>query len=233
MKKRRSKLKSMSFQEKPFRYEYEEYQRWCMGDESTIQSLIDVCGDLGRTRETYFRQAKMKQNYPEVRYAVHLVEEEGFHANCIIYENYRLSLQELSKLNGKTGLIANGASLLSEIFLDAFFEEFDRLYDLNKESINKTREWMHVDLCAINHKPKQRQVRFSEIKRYDLGAKSTEIVQDEQLFVLGFVCHAVETLGEKLFRKNIYKVQTELIAFVPKKDFYSFKPKEYTIKFII
>ena len=96
----------ISFTETLFPYDFSEYRRWCTGDKNTIQSLLDECGTLGRTVNTYFKQGKLGQNYPEVRYAVHLVKQEGFPKENVVYENYALSLQVLNNLAGKSGLHA-------------------------------------------------------------------------------------------------------------------------------
>ena len=71
-------MASMSFQEKAFPYNYKQYERWCE-EINIIESLTAVCGYLCRGEDTYINQTtkNQKQNYPEVRYAVHLVENHG------------------------------------------------------------------------------------------------------------------------------------------------------------
>lgn len=223
---------SFSFQEKPFPYNFEQYKRWCEGDINIIESLTNVCGNLCRGENTYINQKNISQNYPEVRYAVYLVEDKGFPKNYIIYENFRLSLQVINQLTWGKGPQAKGAKLITEIFSSLFLEKIDTLCDLNEErfeQIKKNCKGTHVDLCAIN--PESREVRFCEIKRYDFGGKSNDKFALHQQLLLGFVRYAVDSLGSTAFVKSKYKVITELIAFVPEKDYSIFSPKQYRIDF--
>ena len=225
---------SLSFREKPFPYDLEQYERWCEGDVKTIESLTTVCGNLCRGPDTYINQKNMGQNFPEVRYAVHLVEDKGFSKEYIIYENFRLSLQVINQLIGGRGPQAVGARLITEVFSPLFLEKFDALCDANEERfkrIKKVCKGTHVDLCAIN--PETREVRFCEIKRYDLGGKTNDNFALHQQLLLGFVRYATDLLGRKAFQKRKYKVKTELIAFIPEKEFSEFSPKKYRIDFAV
>ena len=225
---------SFSIREKPFPYNFEQFQRWCKGDMKTIKSLTSKCGSLCRGPDTYINQRNMSQNYPEIRYAVHLVEDKGFSKEYIIYENFRLSLQVVNKLLEGRGPQAIGAGYIKEVFSEMFLEKYDELCGLNEErfkTIKKICKGTHVDLCAINHKT--REVRFCEIKRYDLGGKTKNNFALHQQLLLGFVRYAVDSLKRNAFQKRKYKVLTELIAFVPEKDFSIFNPKDYRINFAV
>jgi hypothetical protein len=218
------------FKETFFDYDPEEYNSWCDGDQNTITHLLNRCGDLGRTHNTYFRQAKDKQNYPEVRYGVYLVEQEKFPKEGIFYENYTLSLQEICKISGKVGLKAKGANCLSEIFSEDFFREFDILCNKNRACIAKYCENIHVDLCAINSGACQ--VRFCEVKMYKPMKDKPEKVYPHQLFLLGVVPHILSKIGKKALKHRHCIVQTELVAFVTKGDRYRIEPKEHIMDFI-
>lgn len=226
-------MASVSFQEKPFPYKYKQYERWCEGDRNIIESLTDVCGSLCRGEDTYIKQAanNQKQNYPEVRYAVHLVEDMGFPKEHIIYENFRLSFQVTNRLIKGKRYQAIGAGFIRQVFSEAFLKKFDELCDINEERFKINCKGSHVDLCAINFE--SREVRFSEIKRYDFGGKSNDKFALHQKLLLGFVRYAVDSLGSKAFVKRKYKVITELIAFVPEKDYSIFSPRKYEIDFAV
>jgi len=211
----------MSFQEKPFLYDWQEWLRWRdLEDKGTVDSLLDKCGDLVKPMKSIYNQAKEDKgayHYAEVKYAIHLeVEDEGFRDN-IVYENYTLSYQYANELIGRPGPKAIGTTRLRDIFSDDFFKLFDRLYQMNRTIIKKQSANLHVDLCAIN--PLQKEVHFCEIKKYNRGHNKTELITHDQLIVLGFVRHIIDTLGEKAFYRKIYKVKTELIAFVAMDDF--------------
>jgi hypothetical protein len=74
-KKRKDKI-SMFVQENPFQYEDKEYKDWRSDDEKVRRKIRDsflkVCGPLGKDSEHYHGN-QIDQNYPEMRYAVHLV----------------------------------------------------------------------------------------------------------------------------------------------------------------
>jgi len=201
------------FVETLFPYDPAEFGRWCSGEALTIDGLLDVCGPLGRTRGTYKNQALMGQNYPEVRYAVHLVESEGFASDGIIYENFTFSPRAVATLKGKTSLSGIGASKVAEVFSDRFFTEFGRLFDLNRTQIKKSCEKLIVDLFAAS--PAHKKCVICEVKKYDVGRLSTEMVQREQLLCLAFVRSIVERLGQDAFREAPYEVRTPLVAFNP------------------
>ncbi len=61
----------MSFQEKPFLYDWEEWQRWCdPEDKSTVDSLLDKCGDVVKPRQSILNQAKKgtgSSHYAEIK----------------------------------------------------------------------------------------------------------------------------------------------------------------------
>jgi hypothetical protein len=223
------KNKSTIFIEKPFPYDYKEYQRWINGDEKLIKKLINICGNLCRGGDTYKNQSVDKQYYPEVLHAIYLVRNGLFPKDKIIFENFTLSYKEIKQRIKGTGVQAEGAKLVYEVFSDAFLQEFDRLYDLNKEEIinsnNKriTRGGWHVDLCAIN--PETRQVLICELKRYDFGGKTHDKFSPHQHYYLSFVRNISDKWKRKSFKNNrYYNVQTELVVYVPKKDFHQFKP---------
>jgi hypothetical protein len=232
----------MSFQEKPFLYNWEEWQRWCdPEDKITVSSILDKCGDLVKPKESISGQAKKgkgSQHYPEVKYALFLERKnKGFRDN-IVYENYTLSYKSANELVGKHNLHAIGTNYLRKVFSDEFFNKFDRLYEINADSIEPACENMHVDLCAINSKPRQHQVQFCEVKKYDRGKNKTELLPRDQLLVLGFVRHIIETLGEKAFYHKIYKVKTELIVFVAMDDsrllnLLKANPREHYVEFVV
>ena len=226
-------MASMSFQEKAFPYNYKQYERWCEGDRNTIESLTAVCGYLCRGEDTYINQTtkNQKQNYPEVRYAVHLVEDKGFPKEQIIYENFRLSFQVTNQLIKGKGYQAIGAGLIRKVFSEPFLIKFDELCDINEKRFKMNCRGSHVDICAINFE--SREVRFCEIKRYDFGGKSNDKFALHQQLLLGFVRHAVDSLGSKAFVKSKYKFLTELVAFVPEQDYSTFSPKKYEIDFSV
>ena len=227
-------MTSVSFQEKPFPYDYKQYMSWRAGDENTIKSLTAICGNLGRGEDTYINQKNINKNYSEVRYAVHLVMDKSFPKEYIIFENFRLSLERTNQLIRGKGVQAIGARLIKDVFSSTFLQKFDELCDLNNDKfklIRKICKETHVDLCAINLKT--REMRFCEIKRFELGCKPTEKFGDHQKLLLGFVRYAVDSLGEKAFVNRKYKVITELIALVPKEDCSTFIPTKHEIKFAV
>jgi hypothetical protein len=226
------KKKGPLLTEKPFPYDYKEYQRWTNGDEKLINKLIKICGNLCRGSDTYINQSVDKQYYPEVLHAVYLVKNGLFPKDNIIFENFTLSYKEIMQRIKGTGVQAEGAKLIYEVFSDAFLQEFDRLYDLNKDKIinsnNKriTLGGWHVDLCAIN--PETRQVLICEVKRYDFGGESQDKLYPHQHYYLSFVHNISNKWKRKSFKnKTYYDVQTELVVYVPKKDLPQFKPSQY------
>lgn len=226
------KKKTTIFTEKPFPYDYKEYQRWNNGDEKLIKKLIKICGNLCRGSDTYKHQSVDKQYYPEVLHAVYLVKNGLFPKDNIIFENFTLSYKEIKHRIKGTGVQAEGAKLIHDVFSDAFLQEFDRLYDLNKDKItnssNKivTQGGWHVDLCAIN--PETRQVLICEVKRYDFGGTTKDKFYPHQHYYLSFVRNISDKWKRKSFKNNIYyNVQTELVVYVPKNDFPQFKPTAY------
>ena len=114
--------------------------------------------------------------------------------------------------------------------LDLYYQLSDTHPDKFK-LIRKICKETHVDLCAINLKT--REMRFCEIKRFELGCKPTEKFGDHQKLLLGFVRYAVDSLGEKAFVNRKYKVITDLIALVPKEDCSTFIPTKHEIKFAV
>src|SRR5665648_329667 len=147
------KRRCMSFHEKPFWYDWEEYQSWLRKDQNTIESILSICGDLGKKSGSIANQAhkeKGSQHYPEVKYAVDLIRGNiSFQKEDIVYENYTLSYKYEKELIGKNNLHAKGTNLLRKVFSDDFFINFDRLYEINAESIEPACKNMHVELCAI------------------------------------------------------------------------------------
>jgi hypothetical protein len=230
----------MSFQEKPFLYDWEEWQRWRdPGDKGTVDSLLDRCGDLVKPRKSILDQVKKGKgsaHYAEVKYAIHLEDEdEGFRDN-IVYENYTLSYQYANELIGKPGLKAIGTAQLRDIFSDNFFKIFDQLYQINRTIIKNQCANLHVDLCAIN--PRKKEVSFCEIKKYNRGYNKPEKLSGDQLIVLGFIRYIIDNLVEKVFYHKVYKVKTELIVFIAKDDIrlinlIQTNPREHSIEFAV
>lgn len=206
-------MRRISFCEEFFEYDADEYRKWCLGDEATIRGLIERCGLLGRGESTYFLQAMQSQNYPEVRYAIHLVENLGFPQEGLFYENFYLSERVFaSKMSSRSkGKKMLGTQYLRRLLSPRFFEEFDRLFDLN--AVGKTIDGVNIDLCAVD--PLQRRVGFFEVKKYSPGKATTEIVSRHQLFVLAFVRHILETCPSEIFVGGPCKIDAKLIAFVP------------------
>jgi hypothetical protein len=169
MSKSRREEKTEYIKKIPFKYNYKQFQDWCSDNDQlrnkTIDSLVDICGNLGKKERSFHNQAKkMKQNYPEVRYAVYLIEDKGYEKQFIICENYTLSYDYANMLRFMKNLHSKGTKLLRDVLNDVFFIEFDKLANLNKESITKPIKNIHVDLCAINHGPRRRQLNFIELK---------------------------------------------------------------------
>jgi hypothetical protein len=119
-----------------------------------------------------------------------------------------------------------GHELLCEVFKREFYEEFDMLCELNTEILKKNGNNIHgrnniykicVDLCAINHN--KRQVRFTEIKKINPDNHKHEGFKPYQLIFLGFVRHIIDSLGDRVFRNDIYEVITEVIVLLPKQRY--------------
>jgi hypothetical protein len=239
-----------SFPEIPFLYDLDEYKNWTSENDiirnKQIESLLDISGNLCNNRSIYVNQAKKgkgSQHYPEVKFATHLIVDEGFNKECIIYQKYTLSLKEasrlyneidLSKIN-KSNLMgytkmsedlmrAVGTSRLREVFSDEFFKEFAKIYYKNKDKNIKDINTINVDICAINNSSSSK-ICFAEIKKYKLkkyknkNTKRHEGVSDNQLYFLGFVRHIVDKLKEEAFRKReIIPVETRIVVFVLRDD---------------
>jgi hypothetical protein len=167
----------MSFQEKPFLYDWEEWQRWRdPEDKSIVDSLLDKCGDVVKPRQSILNQAKKgtgSSHYAEVKYAIYLTEKyKGFRDNIIYGEQYTLSNQYINERVGESWPKSVGTNRLREIFSVDFFNLFDRLYKMNRTKIQIQCHNMHVDLCAINLRKKE--VHFCEIKKYNRGNNKSE-----------------------------------------------------------
>jgi hypothetical protein len=218
MPKRQREIKY--FPERPFLYSWEEYMLWRTGDKGFIGSFLDICGTMGQKEKTLKGpQTKRGHHYPEVKYAVHCVQNKSFEPKYIFYEKYRLSQQFIDSIAGETTddakLFREAHSFLSKVFSDEFFKKFDELIKLNKIDRDNNLK-ISVDLCAIIHN--KRQVHFIEIKKINHGESQHEGVKQDQLLFLSFVRHLIDILGEKAFFKETYAVITELIVFVPKQD---------------
>jgi hypothetical protein len=222
-----------TFQEIPLQYDWNEYQQWKTGDVPIREKLLKISGYLRQKKETYYHQ--VTQHYPEVKYAGHLVKKEKFNKDFIIYEKFRLSHKFL---NGGTAVsyteFLEAYYCLREILSEKFFVEFDRLCELNdSHNIIERKDTIYkicVDLCAISHN--KSEVRFSEIKKYNIG-KNREKINPDQLLVLAFIKNIVNSLGKKAFHnEKIYSVKTELIALVAEQDVrrltrFANNPEEY------
>ena len=95
---------------------------------------------------------------------------------------------------------------------------------------------MHVDLCAINKFNKE--IHFCEIKKYNLGKIKSEKIFDHQLLFLAFIRYIIDNLLERAFCHKIYKVKTDLIAFVAKQDtrlinLLRANPREHLVEFVV
>jgi len=196
----------ISFQEKPFLYDWEEWERWRNPeDKNTVVSLLNKCGDLVKSRESILNQAKKgtgSSHYAEVKYAFYLENKNrGFHDNIVYGENYTLSYKYINDLFGKTGLKPIGTKRVLEIFSINFFNLFDRLYEMNKTKIPIQCQNMHVDLCAINKFNKE--LHFCEIKKYNLGKIKSEKIFDHQLLFLAFIRYIIDNLQEQAFYYEI------------------------------
>jgi hypothetical protein len=242
--------------EKYIEYDYEEYQIWINENDTIRIKIIDAilkqCGYkksdniiFNMSRSAFYNQSKRgngpntgAQHYPEVSYARILMERDGFQKEFIIYENYYLSQERIDNIKSPTGNKAQGTYMLQNVFSENFFREFDRLYECNKEKIRNNNgkiisaEKLHVDLCAIRHTPRKRQIRFCEIKRED----SNDDFQPHQCYLMGFINYIIEKLGNKAFRDKKYKIMTEFIVCVKNNDPQRFnqlkaEPKKHPIIF--
>jgi hypothetical protein len=180
-----------NFQEILFLYDWNEYQQWITRDipirDKLRDKLLKISGYLNQKKGTYYNQ--YKQHYPEVKYAGHLIKNDKFNKEFIIYEKFRLSHKFL---RGETPVshteFLGAYSQLSEIFSEKFFRRFDWLCEKNVIAI-KRRDTIYkicVDLCAINHE--NSEVHFYEVKKYKLKGRREEINPDQLLF-LAFVTH--------------------------------------------
>jgi hypothetical protein len=236
----RRKKNPILIPEKPFSYSWKEYEAWTNEDdiirEAKIKSLLKVSGYLGKNKSNFFNQAKPgkgKQHFPEVKYAGHLVKNEGFQKKYLTLEKFTFSLSEADriinlfdpKLFFKNSLNedlkedfmrARGTYKLREVFNNIFWRKFEQLYKKNIYRINKPLEKINVDLCTINHD--NQIVQFCEFKKYDLGSNKTEILTNDQLCVLTFIRYIVDTFKDDIFVGNHYDVITELVVFIPKQD---------------
>lgn len=220
-----------SFVETPFFYDSDEYCRWRDGDEGLVRNLVGRCGPLGRSVDTYINQLHShegQQNYPEVRYAVHLVESEGFRPECVVYENFRLCSRFLRSARPR-GPIAAGTGLVRGTFSDQFFEEYDRLASLNECEGCTARqiENAHVDLCAVD--PEGRRIGFYETKRYRPSERRVERVGAHQLRLLAAVRHLADTFPGA-FHDGPWTVTTEIVAFVTASAERSFRPGTHRVE---
>jgi hypothetical protein len=210
--------------ERFFAYDAEEFKRWVAGDAQLLDALLKDTGEttLGKSRQSYGNQAKAgkgSQHYPEVRYALHLIRDQGFDPAQVIYENYYLSAEVIRRAEGlvrperDAGLRVQNTRQLRRVFSDAFFEAFDDLCRKNPRVVaGKSLDMMVVDLFAIHL---ERHIcGFYEIKKYNPDGNRTERVQPQQLAVLAFVQHIVEKLGTRAFVGEPYTVNCELIVFV-------------------
>lgn len=220
------------FKEELFYYPPAEREPWLHGDESAVRSLLDRCGPLGRTPETYVNQLHSHpgQNYPELRYAVHLVEEQGYPRTSIFYENYRLSAA-WQKIHGPSSMMGKNTSALRAVFTGTFFDEYDRLSQLNADS-RVTGDKLanaHVDLCAVD--ATGRRVKFVEVKTYRSDARGNpgiEQIAQHQLRLLAIVRHLSETLGHAVLQGPV-EVSADIVAFVPESMRRSVRPTVHKV----
>lgn len=210
-----------------FPYDKKEYDIWCTGDRKLRDSLLGICGYLGKYKGVFYDK-QFKQHYPEIKYAVYLIEKKLFEPNYIRYETYRLSLDFIKEMELKTGresdYFMGGHALLSKVFSNKFFTEFDKLIKLNADKIERgDKRKIAVDLCAINFK--KSQMHFYEIKRCEPGPKCNDKLKYSQRLFMGFVTHILSTLGDKAFYNKKFTIKTKLVFFVDEEDFDSFKPQ--------
>jgi hypothetical protein len=219
-------MKSMILKEEKVEYDFHEFERWREGDKDF---LINKTGRLYKTPKSYLNQPSYY--FSEVRYAYYLVTKEGFQKEHVVCENYRLSFFAINEEHGKNNLHTQGTRILLEVFTDDFLIEFDRLYSLNKDEVQKPSERVYVDLCAINHKDKV--VIFCETKRIDNNGNRVDAINISQKFCLFFLNHVCD-LGPKIFKNGIiYDIQARLIVLVPKNVALTFRPKEYELRFTV
>ena len=107
---------------------------------------------------------------------------------------------------------------------------------MNRTKIQIQCHNMHVDLCAINLPKKE--VNFCEIKKYNRGNNKSEKLFDHQLLFLAFIRYIIDNLLEKAFYGKIYKVRTELIAFVAMDDsrlinLLKANPRQHIVEFAV
>jgi hypothetical protein len=220
-------MKPIVIKEEIFDYDYKDFERWRNGDK---KFLLNKTGYLNK--KSYDGQPS--HNFSEVRYAYQLITKEGFTKENIICENYRLSFSAIKNdlEKGKDNLHTRGTNDLCKVFSDQFFDEFDRLYEFNKDKVKKPRERVYVDLCAINHNEKL--VKFCEIKRVNSNGKRVDELNLSQKFCLFFVRYAIDTLDKKAFKNGTsYYVESRIIVLVPNNFSLMFKPREYVLRFLV
>lgn len=232
-----------TFNERFFAYDAQEFHRWVAGDTQLIDELLKDTGPttLGKSRESYANQAitgKGSQHYPEVRYALHLIRDQGFLPEHVIYENYHLSGEVIRRTEGtlgtdrEAGLRVKNSRQLQRVFSPAFFDAFDTLCRKNPKVLSgKGLDMMAVDLCAIQFE--RRTCAFYEVKKYNPDSKKTERIQPQQLLVLAFVQHIIDKLGGSAFVREPYAVTSELITFltVEAKRTFRFVEQPHTVEF--
>ena len=217
--------------EKLFPYDPQEYAAWSRG-EAIVNQLVERCGPLTRSVDSYMNQALLAQNYPEVRYAVELVERLGFPRAGLFYENFTLSLDRLEELKHKTGHRAAGAEKISAALSPEFFRAFDRLREKNADRLaDKTSGNPVPDLCAID--TKGGRILFLEVKKYNVGKKTTETFSLHQQLAMAFISHIHGRLGNASFCSGAGTLGVELISFVPEADFTTghIAPRRYEVVF--
>lgn len=222
---------TIDLHEKVFEYDVDERAAWCGTDTAKREEILAVTGDLGRSRGTYSKQAKDGQNYPEVRYAMHLIVDAGFPRGSVIYENFLVSATAM-KATGERSLYKrpNTLATLHKVFAPAFFSEMDRIFDLNPAVVpSQDRTKLHVDLCAVDFAT--RRCRFVELKRIGPKRSGHEKIGKFQILYLAAIRSAVASLGSGAFLEEPYTVETELVVFVPRDVIY--KPVTHPVDFSV
>lgn len=180
-------------------YRYADYTAWCRADQVTLDAYLAVTGDLNRTRETYFNQAGMRQNFPEVACARDLIERHRFPRETIFFENYSLDAEGIGKALGgdPQKRVATGAQHVGRVLSAAFLSGFQRFHNNHRTEIHKTLAGTKVDLCAIDFP--RRRFALVETKLFRRGGETTDKWSPHQRFTLDASSHLFETLGASAF----------------------------------
>jgi hypothetical protein len=200
-----------------FQYPEAEHQVW-RDPEASIPLRDRYRKAVGLMTRTDVLETQRKShpghNYSEYKLARdHLIEELGFRPKDIVSENFRLSASAMAATGTR---VAEGIKILRRGVRERFFEEFDRLYALNRERFGAALEPGNValDLAAVN--ASAGLVGLWEAKTYPPRSTKHEGIKPHQELALAISCYLFTSADLDDILKPPYKrALCEVVVFYP------------------